>query len=290
MSEMKSLTLNDKTYDCFVDGVARSSVVVSSASGESIAVSDSSDQPLVGLNIYGKSTQAGTPTPDAPVDIESIGDDGDVVVTVDNDTLALMLDNGLRGIPVTDKTLATYTDANGQMWCADEIDLARGVYVKRIKVETLGQTTPFKDSYSGAFIVDRTDALQINKDNQGTLVGMMCDSYQARVWTAISALSQDGVALVWGNGLAVRDSKFTTVDDFNNHIAANPITVHYILATPIEIQLSDEEIAAYKRLHTNKPNTTAHNDSGAYMTLKYVADAKSYIDNKVSGILAATVE
>ena len=121
MSEMKSLTLNDKTYDCFVDGVARASVVVCSASGESITVSDSSDQPLVGLNIYGKSTQAGTPTPDTPVDIKSIGDGGDVGINVGNDRFVLMTGDGLHGIKVTDKSIATCTDANGQMWCADEI-------------------------------------------------------------------------------------------------------------------------------------------------------------------------
>lgn len=37
--------------------------------------------PLLGLNLYGKSTQNGTPTPENPVDIVSVGDSGSVAVT-----------------------------------------------------------------------------------------------------------------------------------------------------------------------------------------------------------------
>ena len=40
------------------------------------------DYPLIDLRLYGKSTQDGVPTPDAPVDIVSVGDSGAVGVTV----------------------------------------------------------------------------------------------------------------------------------------------------------------------------------------------------------------
>lgn len=76
MSEMNSLTLNGQKYDCFVDGVARSmaswSAVIGSAAGEPIAVSDASNYNLQGLRIFGKTTQDGTPTPDAPVELVSV--------------------------------------------------------------------------------------------------------------------------------------------------------------------------------------------------------------------------
>ncbi len=39
------------------------------------------DYPLLALNLYGKSTQDGTPTPDVPAPIISVGDDGSVEVT-----------------------------------------------------------------------------------------------------------------------------------------------------------------------------------------------------------------
>lgn len=46
----------------------------------SYTLNNAVDYPLLGLNLYGKSTQDGTPTPDAPVDIVSVGDSGSVAV------------------------------------------------------------------------------------------------------------------------------------------------------------------------------------------------------------------
>ena len=66
----------------------------------------------------------------------------------------------------------------------------------------------------------------------------------------------------------------------DQYAAGTPVTIKYILATPIETPLSAEEIAAFKALHSNKPNTTVYNDSGAHMAVEYIADTKTYIDNK----------
>ena len=57
------------------------SKVMNSATGNSISVTDVCDAPLIETILYGKSTQDGTPTPDEPVDIVSVGDDGAVEVT-----------------------------------------------------------------------------------------------------------------------------------------------------------------------------------------------------------------
>ena len=50
------------------------------------------------------------------------------------------------------------------------------------------------------------------------------------------------------------------------------------LAEPIITDLTPEEIAQYKTLYMNYPNTTIVNGSGAYMEVKYVADTKEYIN------------
>ena len=47
----------------------------------SYTINNAVDYPLMGLNLYGKSTQDGTPTPENPVDIVSVGDDGAVEIT-----------------------------------------------------------------------------------------------------------------------------------------------------------------------------------------------------------------
>lgn len=53
---------------------ARQNIIVGSEIGNPISVDDAFPAPLCGLTVYGKSTQSGTPTPDAPVPIVSAGD------------------------------------------------------------------------------------------------------------------------------------------------------------------------------------------------------------------------
>lgn len=56
--------------------------IICEAAGDVVAVTDSADRPLQGLTIYGKTTQNGTPTPEAPIELVSAGSDGDIAVTV----------------------------------------------------------------------------------------------------------------------------------------------------------------------------------------------------------------
>ena len=58
----------------------RQNVLVGSETGNPISCNDAYSAPLCGLTVYGKSTQDGTPTPDAPVPIVSAGDGGSVAV------------------------------------------------------------------------------------------------------------------------------------------------------------------------------------------------------------------
>ena len=61
---------------------ARQNILAGSEIGNPISVDDAFPAPLCGLTVYGKSTQDGTPTPDAPVPIVSAGDGGSVAVKV----------------------------------------------------------------------------------------------------------------------------------------------------------------------------------------------------------------
>lgn len=73
----------DAAPKSFVDkSVADKADYVKAVQGEVITVSDSAEAPLQGLKVFGKTTQNGTPTPDAPVALESVGDGGSVTTTV----------------------------------------------------------------------------------------------------------------------------------------------------------------------------------------------------------------
>ena len=60
----------------------RQNVLVGSETGNPVTVDDAFAAQLCGLNVYGKSTQDGTPSPDNPVPIVSAGDGGSVAVKV----------------------------------------------------------------------------------------------------------------------------------------------------------------------------------------------------------------
>ena len=61
---------------------ARQNILIGTETGNPLSVDDAFPAPLCGLSVYGRSTQDGTPTPDAPVPIVSAGDSGSIAVKV----------------------------------------------------------------------------------------------------------------------------------------------------------------------------------------------------------------
>ena len=89
---------------------ARQNILVGSEMGNPIAIDDAFAAPLRSLTVYGKSTQDGTPTPDAPVPIVSAGDGGNVTVKV---TGANMLEGTKPGVKSTANGITYTTYENG---------------------------------------------------------------------------------------------------------------------------------------------------------------------------------
>lgn len=83
----------------------RQNILVGTETGNPIAVDDAFSAPLCGLTVYGKSTQDGTPTQDAPVPIVSAGESGSVAVKVTGKNLLHLPDGSktFRGITITAK-------------------------------------------------------------------------------------------------------------------------------------------------------------------------------------------
>ena len=400
------------------DVSALSPAIVCTEKGTAIAVSDSSESIFEVFSIYGKSTQNGTPTPDVPVDIVSVGDDGEFTtnihskniiepimangtingVTITNNKDGSFTLNGtstgnasfridqttvsgadklksykgkyyislrdakgninpqgltfymmqnetykvimsstvrptadvdttkaflyievtpgitlsnlvvypqlelgssmtswekpfkqlvniatpLRAIPVTDSSLATYTDANGQMWCADEIDLERGVYIQRTKSIVFDGTESW--SISGKTLANGNDwyfTTAPYTDAEDTDGGrkVICSHYPHGLINNGNEIQ--GIAMVW-KYVRIRWGTETTVASWKAWLSAqkangNPVKVVYRLANPIETPLTSEQIAAYKALKTNYPSTTILNDENAFMKVSYRADTKKFI-------------
>lgn len=83
-----TLSLSGKAADAKATGDAisavkvRQNILVGTETGNPLSVDDAFPAPLCGLTVYGKSTQDGTPTPDAPVPIVSAGEGGSLAVKV----------------------------------------------------------------------------------------------------------------------------------------------------------------------------------------------------------------
>ena len=222
----------------------------------------------------------------------------------DPQTLTLATPNGLPGIPVTKD--GNYTDSNGQQWICDEIDLEKGKYVQRTAEKEVAEIT-----WSGAGIWGNTDAYKtlgfyayidgsnINKDWGAVKNYGICN--YATITSNVFNNSIIGFSL--GDYIAFRVSRNLLPDwDENNPSndpwvnwlkarkeAGNPVIVRYALKTPIERDLTSEEIAAYKALRTYGPTTVISNDVGAEMEVTYVADTKAYIDKKFKELNQAIV-
>lgn len=88
----------------------RQNILTGTETGNPIAVDDAFSAPLCGLTVYGKSTQDGTPTPDAPVPIVSAGDDGSVAVKVTGKNL---LDSALMNSAISYRGISAKQNSDG---------------------------------------------------------------------------------------------------------------------------------------------------------------------------------
>lgn len=268
--------------------------VVAKSSGDSITVSDSANRAFQSFNIYGKTTQDGTPTPDSPVELVSVGNAGSITVTVagksETKSTAIPTPNGLPGIPVTSG--GNYTDSNGQEWICDEIDLGRGVYIQRVGRKVFDGTENWVVSPY------QTDETSIRYDYQanGTPAQLLNNCISAH-------FPHNGIRLngMWVNGDQHKYAEFRIkwdypdVDELKNFLSeqysiGNPVTCLYTLYAPVETQIPDEVLTAYESMSTYRDQTTISNDASAYMELEYVMDYKKYIDSIIAGPAAKLSE
>ena len=256
----------------------RQNILVGTETGNPIAVDDAFSAPLCGLTVYGKSTQAGTPTPDAPVPIVSAGDGGAIEVTLGdgNDktqTLTLPTPNGLPGIPVTSG--GNYTDPQGQQWVCDEVDLQRGVKVQRVNAVDLSTC---RVTAIAKFTVTKRLSIRLPLYGRDYKTEALCNKSPFIV-------SFD------------KDTPHFYVDKTNVQIfipidAKTPEEGEYILfyalATPIETPLTPDEIAAYKALVAYGPDTVVRASDGAGIKLDYQRDVNIAIKKLEDAVATMT--
>lgn len=271
----------------------RQNVLVGSETGNPVSCNDAYSAPLCGLTVYGKSTQDGTPTPDAPVPIVSAGDGGSVVVKVSDgngkeQTLTLPTPNGLPGIPVTSG--GNYTDQNGQQWVCDEVDLERGVKVQRVTTIVFSdqkkfalRTTSTSTKFRFSTAANGLKTTNLTTADSSAFCSALVLGKQGSTWTTPNTFTIDADARLY-----VRFENINSLNELQQYLQRTPMSLTAILATPIETPLSPAEIAAYKALTAYAPDTVVQASDGAGIKLDYQRDVNLVVKNLEDAIASMT--
>lgn len=177
-------------------------------------------------------------------------------------SLSIQTPTGLPAIPVTSG--GNYTDANGQQWIADYIDLKRGKYVQWIGKCNL-------ENLSWRLNSNMFHSSEINNSKKyewtTEIANLICSHYVCNMTAYNMNFNSDGLDNLIGmysKGVVIKDTRFDNdVELFKKSL--NGVYVYYVLDEPIERDLTPEEIRAYKNLVTYAGTTIVENDAECYM-------------------------
>lgn len=197
-------------------------------------------------------------------------------------TLTIPTPNSLPGIKVDSG--GNYTDASGQQWVCDEIDLQRGKYVQRIYSCRKEDYSIVKWSNGEYFVICyEVPTPSVKEKAVCSATNILRSSWinGAKPYYFLQTKGQK-VIIALGVDYCFSETEMRKILD-------RGIEFIYVLESPIEHDLPPEVVEAYKKLHTNYPVTTVLNDAGAGMKVEYVADTKHYIDKKFEELNAKVV-
>lgn len=97
---------------------------------------------------------------------------------------------------------------------------------------------------------------------------IMCNLLRAYDYTSGY---KEGITNNINSAICVYHDRFDTLATFKSFVANNPLIILAILKNPIETDLTEAQIQAYKSLTTFKPTTIISNDAECHMKLTYKA-------------------
>lgn len=173
--------------------------------------------------------------------------------------------NGLAGLKVSSG--GNYTDESGQQWICDEVvrnERGTGKRIQRIGKSKVGDHS-----------LSLTTASNGNKALVISNIPNKIDSVRGALFSMAQVpkiVGSDGLQTGSAYENATNFVIVGTPDDTLLSLATKYGNCEflYVLAEPVETDLSTEEIAALSALHTYYPTTTISNDAGCDMTAAYV--------------------
>ena len=229
--------------------------------------------------------------------IISIGDNPIPYEPYKSQSFTIPTPTGLPGIPVTSG--GNFTDADGQQWICDEVNFVNLKKISMVYKLSIKSSMPITLNSSVENFVQFTldigslgiapnmeKALLCNRFKPGSQVNE--HTKEASMWIYTStATPTKAISLA----IIVPKSIASTADEFKTWISENETYVLLPLATPIENDVSAEELAAYKALTTYDGTTVVSTaEPVAGIEASYVMDGNKYresVDKRLAALEAA---
>lgn len=188
-------------------------------------------------------------------------------------TISINTPTGLPAIPVD--TDGNYTDANGQQWISDYVDLKRGKYVQNIcdlplkdislEWNTWGVNVNASNS-TGFFAYVKKYAHVGNTKALATICRHHTDTWGGRKVGCSANVNNSYITIsLYTSDLDDASDNTKAIASFKKIVKQTDTHVLYVRADPIERDLTSEEIEAYKNLVTYAGTTIVENDAECYM-------------------------
>lgn len=192
-------------------------------------------------------------------------------------SLQIATPTGLPAIQVpSDTSGITYTDADGQAWISDEIDFSKGKYIQRVWKAEFDGSEDEKWLKGDANYISNECLPVVMNSRKG-----FCNQY-------IVGNNIRGIKIGDGTKALIVFDDFSdenALSNFKAHLASNPLSVMTYLDTPIETDLTEAQIQAYKSLTTFKSTSIISNDANAQMNVEYACDTKTWVTNKINTLI-----
>ena len=258
--------------------VLQNAIKVTTDKSTGIVLNDSSDCNIVGLTLYGKSTQSAVPSPTNPVDINNINNPS-ITFSNDSDSQSNNIQCTLRGIGNVCDTLTVNSDGTGY--------ITQRLFAERITSQR--KSTSYEWNYSKAthrfFRNDYSYSFDV-KDNKPLILCSHLDVGENEKNTDFD--NSIGWINVGGVGIAIRMTEFDgDIAKFKKWLDDNEVYVVAPRSKPITVNLSKDEVDKILSLHTYYPSTKISADTDFEVT--YIANTKNYIDNKILEVATALV-
>lgn len=284
----------------------RQNVLVGSETGNPIDVDDAFAAPLCGLTVYGRSTQDGTPTPDAPVPIVSAGDGGSVAVKVTgkNRMPSNLKYRDFAECFVKKNTFITLVFKDGFVSKGGNIlfigenneNLWFGIDANKAEHHLTLKANATKFQYLLNDIASENVCLTWNASSPDY------EPYREQLLTLPTPNGFPGIPVASGGNYTdphgqqwvcdevdlERGVKVQRVDKAAFDSTKTLAEQNAILTTPIETPLTPAEISAYKAITAYAPDTVVQASDGAGVKLEYQRDVNIAIKNLEDAIASMT--